>query len=127
MYKGKPIEGASVAFWAEGSPRAATGVTDAEGKFQLSMFGANDGAVPGVNKITVSKVEAPAGGPTTTPEAALDDPTALTNMYTATMADAKKNAPKFIIPQKYGDLSSSPLKETVADSGDNTFVLQLTD
>ena len=45
MYNGEAIAGATVAFWAEGASRAATGVTNSEGEFQLSMFGANDGAV----------------------------------------------------------------------------------
>ena len=35
MYKQKPVEGATVSFMAKGASRAASGVTDAQGAFQL--------------------------------------------------------------------------------------------
>ncbi|MFO0883713.1 MAG: hypothetical protein U0894_05920 [Pirellulales bacterium] len=41
--------------------RPATGETDAEGKFMLSTFGKDDGAVFGKHKITLA--DKPAGGP----------------------------------------------------------------
>ncbi|MEQ9406957.1 MAG: hypothetical protein RIK87_04495 [Fuerstiella sp.] len=129
MYNGKPVEKASVSFWVDGASRAATGVTDAEGKFQLSMFEANDGALPGEHTITVSKVEpgaAAAGGPT--PEQMLADPNALAQMGAATTDKGGKNSgPKKLIPAKYGDRMNTTLKETVTADGDNQFVLQLTD
>jgi hypothetical protein len=123
VYNNKPVEGAEVAFWAEGAPRPAKGMTDSEGKFTLSMFDYNDGAVPGPNKVTVSKVEAaaaPAGDPTT----ALNDPTALTSqMQQATTAAPPKNE----FPAKYTAQGTTPLTETVEAGQENTFVIQLTD
>jgi len=55
--KGQPLEGATVAFVpAEGaSHEAATGITDAAGKFKLSTFLAGDGAQEGEYRIKVSK------------------------------------------------------------------------
>jgi hypothetical protein len=123
VYNGKPIEGAEVAFWAEGAPRPAKGLTDAEGKFALSMFDFNDGAVPGPNKVTVSKVEA-AAAPAGDPTAALNDPNALAGqMQQATRAKPPANE----IPKKYNSQNSTPITETVTAGEDNTFVIQLTD
>lgn len=57
--KGQPLEGATVAFVpAEGgSHEAATGITDAAGKFKLSTFLADDGAQAGDYRIKVSKFD----------------------------------------------------------------------
>jgi hypothetical protein len=126
LYNGDPVAGATVSFWAEGAPRPATGVTNAQGEFQLSMFSANDGAIPGENKVVVSKVTAGADPPSKADtEAMLNDPTALTSM--ATGGGAGGEAPKSELPAKYGDQSRTPLKETVSQSGPNQFVIQLTD
>jgi len=38
--------------------RAAGGITDASGKFQLTTLNANDGAMPGKYKVAVSKAVA---------------------------------------------------------------------
>lgn len=125
MYNGAAVEGASVAFWTPDASRAATGVTDAEGKFTLSMFEANDGAVPGEHTITVTKVEAGAAGGDTSMEDALNDPAAMADM--AAMGQGADAGPKSLVPAKYGDKASSPLKETVAPNTENSFVLQLVD
>lgn len=124
MYNGAPIAGASVSFWGEGASRAATGVTDADGKFQLSMFAANDGAIAGTHTITVSKVEA-GTEPAVSTDAMLNDPSALAGMG-ASQAKANKG-PKSAVPKKYGDRQSTTLKETVSADSENTFVLQLAD
>lgn len=124
MYNGAPIAGASVSFWCEGASRAATGVTDPEGKFQLSMFAANDGALAGTNTITVSKMEGSAA-PAVSDEELLNNPSALANMG-ANMTNGA-DAPKSAIPKKYSDRKSTSLKETVSADSENTFVLQLAD
>lgn len=131
VYKNQPVEGATVSFMAPGAPRAASGVTDAEGKFQLSTFEFNDGAIVGENVVTISKIEAGAvPQPTGDPKAMATNPQA--------MADAMKQyhegtmrkgdtGPKSLLPQKYADPKSSPLKEQVTADGPNTFVFTLTD
>jgi len=57
--KGQPLEGATVVFVpAEGaSHQAATGITDAAGRFKLSTFLADDGAQEGDYRIKVSKFD----------------------------------------------------------------------
>lgn len=124
MYNGNPITGATVAFWGEGASKAATGVTDSEGKFTLSMFEANDGAVAGTHKITVTKSD-PSAPPPADPDAMLNDPSMLTSQMQTQAAQRK--APKDIIPARYKDRSSTTLTETVSADGENVYVLQLVD
>ena len=121
-YNGSAIEGATVAFFVKGSPRAATGTTDAKGEFKLSTFAINDGCVAGDAAITVTKV--PPAAPMVTGSNNMD-PAALATMAAARMN--KKSTEKPIIPAKYSDMLQTPLKETVKPTGENRFVLQLKD
>lgn len=130
LYQGAPVGGASVSFWAEGAPRAATGVTNDKGEFQLSMFSANDGAVPGEHVITVTKIEGGAvvASPQLSPEDR-SDPTKALEAYQRQMGSGQGPAagPKNALPEKYAQQTTSPLKETVSEGATNSFVLQLTD
>lgn len=127
MYNGEPVAGATVSFMAESAPRAATGVTNAQGEFQLSTFGVNDGAVPGVHTITVTKIEGGTAAPaTSTP--LTNDPTGNIQSYVQTVNAGKKGkGSDSVLPQKYGSHTTTPLKETVTVEGPNQFPLQLTD
>lgn len=125
MYKGKPIEGAEVAFWGPGAPRAATGITDAEGKFSLSMFDINDGCLAGENVVTITKIDGSKAAAGPTPEQMLQDPMALAKAG-ATQASSKDSGPKSAIPEKYADRKLTSLKENVSSSN-NKFVFNLAD
>src|SRR5438876_5186896 len=57
LYNGQPLEGAHVTFTNTTAKRSAYGQTDADGKFTLTTFEPNDGAVPGKQQISVSKVK----------------------------------------------------------------------
>ena len=46
-YNDAPVADATVAFYSDNSMRMATGRTDAEGRFSLTSFEANDGAPSG--------------------------------------------------------------------------------
>jgi len=105
--KGNPVEGATVGFNTPGAPRAATGKTDADGKFQLSTFGDNDGAVPGEHVVTVIKLNPELQQK---PEESADD-------YTTRMLG--KNPSKSLLPQQYASPQSSPLKVTISADGPN--------
>ena len=125
MYKGKPVEGATVIFRSDASSLAASGVTDSEGKFELTTKTANDGAVPGEHVVTVSKVT---GGAQTSDEAMtamLDDPSILAQA--SDKQNKSKAVPKALLPAKYAHAKTTPLKETVTEDGPNEFVLQLAD
>jgi hypothetical protein len=102
-YKGEPLADAQVSFIpAKGKPASAT--TGADGRFQLTTFEPNDGAIVGEHTVTIAK--------------------------TAPAAD-KKDDPyaehKSVIPEKYGNLKESGLKETVTADGPNDFKFELTD
>ncbi|MDA1017506.1 MAG: hypothetical protein O3A00_23995 [Planctomycetota bacterium] len=120
--KGKAVEGALVSFWAEGAARAASGTTDAEGKFQLTTFDTGDGAVLGEHTVTISKQDASANMKT----ASADDPSA---GYGAAMDAAAKGKTsalgKHALPAKYANQGTSGLKRTVAKGSPNTFDFDL--
>jgi len=78
---GKPVEGAAVVFTPE-EGKMATGTTDASGRFQLSTFQLDDGALPGTHRVTVAKTRV--------------DP-----------ADPEKVV--FLVPKKYGNPATSGL------------------
>ncbi|NUQ65546.1 MAG: hypothetical protein HUU20_24015 [Pirellulales bacterium] len=102
-YKGNPVADAQVAFRPEkGNP--ATGRTDAEGKFVLTTFKAEDGAVPGTHSVTVQVM----------PEGALP------GMETQSTGAAS-------IPPKYADPAQTPLKIDVKGGEPNEVKLELAD
>lgn len=111
-YKGAAVPDVEVAFMTEGAPRAGTGTTNANGEYQLTTYDTNDGAVVGTHKVTVTQ-----------------SPPGATKVMTA--ADlASQGAPPppkgGVIPTKYADPKTSPLKNTV-DSGANEINIELTD
>ena len=114
-YQGKPIDGASVAFSPDGKGRAASGRTDATGRFQLTTLDANDGALPGKYKVAISKVE-------------------VENAMTADQAMEwfKKNGGpppggniKNRLPDKYKDANASGQTAEVVKGGENDFSFKL--
>ena len=66
---------------AEGKKHSGSGVIDADGKFKISTFDLNDGAVPGKHKVAITQPIQNGDGP----------------------------APKPLIPSRYGDLGTSGL------------------
>ena len=122
---GQPVVGATVSFLSDNAPRSAMGITDKDGKFQLSTFALNDGAVVGDHKITVIKTDAPAGKSTAGDTATMNDPTKMTSSYTEAMASKDFGKPKTSLPEKYAQFDTTTLKETVTEKGPNQFVLLL--
>ncbi|HEY0980963.1 hypothetical protein [Schlesneria sp. T3-172] len=101
LVDGEPLEGTRVVFSPDDHQYAAAGVTDAEGRFQLQTFAANDGAVPGSYKIIASNfivIEHPNGSVTET----------------------------HYLPAMYRDPAKSGLTATVEDRGPNELTLELT-
>ena len=110
LYKGQPIEGATVSFTSDGGAQGATGKTDANGRFQLTTFEINDGAVPGEHKVKISKVEVSSNW---SPDAAED-----------VRPQVKQRS---LLPDRYGDYKTSKLTASVSESGTNDFTFELTD
>lgn len=100
---GKPLAGANVNFdLKEGkSPRVATGVTDSDGRYTLSTFGKDDGAVLGKHVVWITM---PQKGDAIDP----NNPTAdYGQMMSAAAVGAKPDTGG--IPAKYTSKESSDL------------------
>lgn len=122
VYGDKPIEGATVSFWAPKASRAGSGITNAKGEFSLST-------AEGVNKITVTKAPAVIGGSKPVAKNAQElaervQEQAMARAEAAKQEAAKKKPsipPKPPIPLKYTTLKDTPLQETVNSKGENKF------
>lgn len=61
LYEGQPLSGATVTFVPDGSKgtkgRMAIGVTGPEGRFSLGSFAANDGALVGFHRVTITAMD----------------------------------------------------------------------
>lgn len=124
-FKGTPVEGADVVFASETSPRSAAGKTDASGKFSLTTFDTNDGAVAGEHVVTIIKVAAGGSG------AVLSEANAkemmAKNMGTMNAGQASVEKPELVLPSKYADAKTSGEKRTVSATETNDFKFDLTE
>jgi hypothetical protein len=118
---GSPVAGATVSFQLADGSRSAVGITDDGGKYKLTTFAADDGAVPGDYKISLFKLEgdkvaaAPAGQLASGELSEDYDP----NVKPATAA------PKHLLPAKFANGATSGLTAKVAESGENKFDFDL--
>lgn len=102
-FKGEPVEGATVTLSPLTHNNAAMGITDAAGKYKLTTFGDNDGAVPGDYKVTVTKLEKVAGTQPAPGEPGYDP-------------NPKETKPKHLLPEKYADISKSDLTANISET-----------
>ena len=101
LVDGKPLEGAEVMFHPEGGGNPAHGVTNAEGRFTLTTYDAEDGAIPGTHKVTVQYF----------PEGALPG---MENVG----GEAK-------VPEQYASVSTTPLTEEVKSGETNDITIEI--
>lgn len=114
LYRGKPLVGATVVLvpvLQKGI--AATGITSEEGKFVLSAFPPDEGAVPGKYTATVMLLESQP--PQTWSEASHD------------AIPTSNIKPKSLIPEKYAEARSSGLIVEITESGNTEILLELKD
>lgn len=116
LFNGGPLEGATVVFIAA-SPGvnrtiAATGRTDASGRFALRTYRPGDGAIAGDHRVTISKSEmvTPSGQP------------AVPNEQGEVLGAMVE---KSLIPEKYRSTTESGLTATVVAGGPNEFDFSL--
>lgn len=118
VYRGQPVEGATVTFLPEAKGmRSAGALTDAEGHFELMTFEDGDGAIVGKHRVTVVKRGPPAA--TKLPE----------GMGAAFLEEKEAQAAdqgQPLLPAKYFSPETSGLEREVT-SDDNHFDLELTD
>lgn len=114
-YQGNPVDGAIITLLPDDpTAKGAYATTDSSGKFQLSTFGGNDGAVPGNYKVSVRKLES-ISAPQPNPGDPGYDPS------------APEPEPKHLLPEKYADPHKSGLTVTVGQQPISDLKLELTD
>ena len=116
-FKNLPVEGATVSFLGDGKTPPAVAITDAAGEFILTTNRSGDGAVPGVHRVTVSKIIGPP----------------VKSTGSMSMEDAAKAGsspppkPVSMLPEKYNSVDSSGLQFTVKEGDKNYFVIELSE
>lgn len=114
-FKGAPLANATITFIPEGSaPRNPFGTTDAEGKFQLTSYDTNDGAVAGDYLVVIV---AKASDGKKQEERTASDMIALGPGGGLKMEDN--------IPAKYSDRKTTDLKRSVVAGDTNVFNFDL--
>jgi hypothetical protein len=121
MHKGTPVAGADVTFYCEEKNRSAFGRTDDQGRFRLTTYSSNDGAVAGKHAVTVSKHETP-------PPTKVADTQDTAYVPPGFNESTDPAPPKNLIPTKYADTKTTDLIVVVnADSNNSEVVLDLKD
>lgn len=120
-FKGQPVVGAQVSFMGQGVSRAATGTTDDQGKYQLTTFKTNDGAVVGKHVVTISKAATTGGGG----DMSAEEPSAAYGAAMTAAATGGQAADDGGIPARYGMPTTSKLEAPVTEAGPNEFDFDL--
>lgn len=128
--KGKPVEGAIVAFTPESGGLPASGTTDASGVYKLTTKVSGDGAAQGRYLISVAKYDSklPAAAPAEATPAA--DPYDITNEYPTgynemAASEIAASISKNLLPKKYSMPQTSGLTADVQAEGTNSFDFDL--
>lgn len=120
-YKGQPVAGADVTFYNDEQKRSAFGRTDEQGKYRLTTFSVNDGAVAGKHVVTIVKNEPPAA-PIVTPD--VESPEYVPPAFgESTMPAPEKSS----FPEKYAKQETSGLIAVVNADAPNEIDFKLTD
>lgn len=122
-HNGKPVEGADITFFNEASNTSSFGRTDAEGRFRMTTYSSNDGAIAGKNIVTIAKtVVAPPAAPVPDSSSTAYIPPG----FGALAAPPAKPAVSDV-PAKYGSQQSSGLIAVVQESDKNQVEFDLND
>lgn len=118
-FRGKPLANARVSFYGPKATMPATGDTNDNGEFVLSMYGKDDGALVGENKVTVTPLSKDTGN-------APPDATKIASGGGNPGATAKiARGPADIIPKVYADLANTTLTWTVKAEGEPSAKIEL--
>lgn len=123
---GAPVPGASVTFSpAESGKPAAIGRTDSQGKYTLTTYEADDGAVEGEFTVLVTKTasdtgEAPPASPRDNPNYGQPPMS-----YEEMQKEQQEEGSGSTLPAKYKSRKKSPLTATVTPDGENKFNFDL--
>jgi hypothetical protein len=122
-FQGQPLAGAQVVFHNDKSPRAASGETDAQGKFKLTSFEPGDGATIGEYRVSVSKIQ---GSAELSSASAQDPSAAYSQGMNAAASGDMSSLQKHELPTMYANPETSGLTATVTADGGNEFTFDLT-
>ncbi len=137
--EGTPAEGVIVTFAVPGKTLMSTGKTDAAGKFRLTTYRANDGALEGENVVTVQIGPKPPLDPKTTSDPTADPTKMLEmsrtmskmaqgqNLETQKKANATPTSAleSSLIPVRYSDAKKTDLRANVEKGKNNKFEFDL--
>ena len=105
---GKPVEGAIITFRPADGQYPANGVTDADGRYELTTFSIGDGAMAGPYRVMIMKFEETAGRGGSESQ----------DEYVPVMGPTP--APKNLLPAKYADAAKSGLTADVQPDQSNS-------
>jgi hypothetical protein len=121
-----PVADATVMLMPIEGGHPAAGLTDASGRFRLTTFNRDDGALPGRYKIVVTKADAIPPPP----EGKYGDPARILELNKGLKATGNKNKPEFgnrrkpQLPSMYGDAARTPLRCAVPPDAELVVPLQ---
>ena len=114
LFNGQALAGAHVTFTNAQLQLSSYARTDADGKFALTTFEPGDGAAPGPQTVSVSKVQV-----VTHVDPNVDRTTMLPR------EKLKEPERRWLIPERYGSMATSGLTAEVSERGKNDVVLEL--
>jgi hypothetical protein len=119
--EGTPVSGATVLFMPDGQDggRPASGFTLSDGRFLLTTYKSNDGAMPGNYRVLIKKTEA-----SKDPEEA--NRSALDRAKAKFEEESSQKLKKSTLPEVYANFDTTPLRCTVPVSGVVTLELHKT-
>ena len=118
-FRGKPLANARVSFYGPKASLPATGDTNEKGEFVLSMYGKDDGALVGEDKVTVSSLSKDSGN-------APPDATKIASGGGNPSATAKiARGGGDTIPKVYADSANTTLTWTVKAEGETDAKIEL--
>lgn len=121
---GEPLEAATVTFMrTDGKGRPASGLTSADGAFELTSFRSGDGLPPGEYRVTISKVVDGADFRTSS--------NSIEEKHRAAYSKAKSFNPEFpalkkVLPPTYENPQSTPFSCSVPPTGELQFDVEST-
>lgn len=115
---GAPVEGVTVSFLPQDGQQPANGKTDSNGRYRLTSFTRNDGAMAGGFAVVMMKF--PKIEVVTTPTGTPWDPDNETDEYNPDDGEEENE-----LPEKYADSKTSGMTATVVADSLNTFDFKL--
>ncbi|MDR1480796.1 MAG: carboxypeptidase-like regulatory domain-containing protein [Planctomycetaceae bacterium] len=117
-FNGELVEGATILFSPVSQSKAASSVTDTNGKFKMMTLNPNDGAYPGEYNVVVKKTEE---------RGEIDEPVNVDELSKSGRIVIKDTRELIQhLPQKYASFNTTDLKITIPPEGNKKIEINLT-